>query len=147
MKAFLLDSSDLINKLNPFFWKIVYLWFLCLKRKYKHTLLGLRINSFIKNDINQNFSYLFKLDLDGFFMNINKDILFKKSQNFINRYYNDNYNKIFILEQSHIIIFNNPIKDCCIKVYRLGFLSIIIHIISKKRYYIKFLKVCISLFI
>lgn len=47
-------------------------------------------------------------------MHINKEILFKKLQNFINRFYNED-NKIFILELSHIIIFNNPIIDCCIK--------------------------------
>jgi retron-type reverse transcriptase len=108
----------LINKLNPYFEKLfIKDCYACRENKGTHYGVS-RINSFIKNDINQNNSYVLKLDVEGFFMHINKEILFEKLQNFINRYYKQD-DQPFILELSHIIIFNNPIKDCYIKGSRL----------------------------
>jgi len=108
----------LINKLNPYFEKLfIKDSYACRENKGTHYGVS-RVYGFIKNYPNKNDSYVLKLDIEGFFMHINKEILFKKLQGFINRFYKLG-DKIFILELLHIIIFNNPVRDCLIKGSKL----------------------------
>jgi RNA-directed DNA polymerase len=55
-----------------------------------------------------------KLDIEGFFMHINKKILFSRLQKFIEAQYKQN-DKELVLEICHKIIFNSPTENCIIK--------------------------------
>ncbi len=106
----------LINKLNPLFEKeFIYDSYSC--RKKRGTLFGIkRVDKFIRScSLNYQYdSYILKLDIKGFFMQINKDILFEKLQNFINQKYTG-VDKNLIISLSKIIIYNNPTQNCIIK--------------------------------
>lgn len=113
----------LINKLNPYFENLfIKDSYACRENKGTHYGVS-RIYSFIKNHPNQDNACVLKLDIEGFFMHINKEILFKKLQGFINLFYQLD-DKIFILELLHIIIFNNPVQDCLIKGSKLDWLGL-----------------------
>lgn len=106
----------LINKLNPFFESVfIRDSFAC--RKGKGTHYGVkRVNEFIKN-CSTNYTtdcYVLKLDVLGFFMHINRSILFNKMRTFILRHYKK-ADQWLVLELSHKIIFNNPTKNCILK--------------------------------
>jgi hypothetical protein len=64
----------------------------------------------------KNDSYILKLDIKGFFMSIDKNILFEKLVEFINKKYNDllddKDNILYLIEK---VVFNNPVKNCFIK--------------------------------
>ena len=79
----------LINKLNPIFEKLfIYDSYSC--RIGKGTHFGIkRIDSFIKSATEnyQKDAYILKLDITGFFMNIDKNILFQKLESIVYKKY------------------------------------------------------------
>ncbi|MBM3435246.1 MAG: hypothetical protein FJY07_03390 [Bacteroidetes bacterium] len=106
----------LINKLNPLFEKIFITdSYAC--RTGKGTLYGIkRVDEFIKT-CSKNYSsecYILKLDVQGFFMHINRKWLYERLKEFVNRYYHA-ADKEMVLEISKKIIFNDPTLNCIIK--------------------------------
>jgi hypothetical protein len=106
----------IINKLNHLFEKeFIYDSFGC--RINKGTHFGIkRVDTFIKN-CSKNYTqdcYVLKLDIQGFFMHINKNILWQKLEIFINQKY-QNSDKSLILKLTKQVIFNNPTQNCIIK--------------------------------
>ena len=106
----------LINKLNPLFEKqFIYDSYSC--RVNKGTHFGIkRVTRFIRQ-CSQNYQvpcYILKLDIEGFFMHIDKNILFDRLQLFINEKYTQP-DKELIIELCRRVIFNDPTKNCCIK--------------------------------
>jgi len=106
----------IINKLNPLFEKqFINDSYSC--RTGKGTHFGIqRIDKFIRQ-CSANYTqdcYILKLDLQGFFMSINKQILFKKLTEFINTKYNEP-DKPLLIGLCCKTIFNDPTKNCIIK--------------------------------
>jgi len=106
----------LINKLNPLFEKqFVYDSYAC--RVNKGTHLGVqRINRFIRK-CSQNYTrdcYILKLDIQGFFMHINKNLLQQKLDLFIDAKYNVE-DKSIVKKLCKTVIQNDPVAHCVIK--------------------------------
>jgi len=106
----------LINKLNPLFEKqFIYDSYPC--RVGKGTHLGVkRINRFIRK-CSQNYTkdcYILKLDVKGFFMHVNRDLLLEKAINFIDTKY-QLMDKNIVKNLCGIIINYDPIDGCLIK--------------------------------
>ena len=106
----------IINKLNLLFEKeFINNSYGC--RINKGTHFGIkRADTFIKK-CSQNYTqdcYVLKLDIQGFFMHINKNILWQKLEVFINTKYN-NTDKELILKLTKQVVFNNPTQNCIIK--------------------------------
>jgi len=106
----------LIKKLNPYFEKqFIYDSYSC--RDGKGTHFGIqRIDKFIRQ-CSKNYSsdcYILKLDLQGFFMSINKNTLFAKLLKFINKNYH-HADKILIVELCYKVIFYDSTNNCIIK--------------------------------
>jgi hypothetical protein len=106
------------NYISPIFEKL-FLNDIYSCRVGKGTSYGIkRVNHFIRS-CSLNYKkdcYILKLDINGYFMSIDKHILYKKvEQNIKNYQKNDNFNNNFILRLIHKIIFNNPVKNCIIK--------------------------------
>jgi RNA-directed DNA polymerase len=59
-------------------------------------------------------SIIIKLDIQGFFMHINRVILFERIHMFLERMYLKD-DKALVIEICKRIIFNDPVKDCLIK--------------------------------
>ncbi len=106
----------LINKINPLF-ETIFIEDSYACRVGKGTHYGIsRINEFIKacsNNYTQD-CYILKLDIQGFFMHINRNILFERVQIFLKKMYLK-ADKDLLIEICKRIIFNDPIKDCFIK--------------------------------
>ena len=105
-----------INKLNPLFEKIfIYDSYAC--RKNKGTHFGIqRVTRFIRQ-CTSNYTqdaYVLKLDIQGFFMAINRRILWEKLRPFIEQKY-QHQDQELILFLCHKILTNNPTKNCFIK--------------------------------
>jgi RNA-directed DNA polymerase len=105
-----------INKLNPYFEKrFINNSFACRVGKgTHHGIFTVRDMINKTSDYYKKDSYILKLDIQGFFMHINRDILFRKLKLFIQRNYKEQ-DKDLILELCHKIIFNDPAKNCVIK--------------------------------
>ncbi len=106
----------IINKINPFLDKtFIFDSYAC--RKGKGTLFGIkRVDKFIRR-CSKNYTqdcYILKLDIRGFFMNINSSILFKKLQDFFFEKY-PLLDKNLLLELSKKVIFNEPTENCIVK--------------------------------
>ncbi len=106
----------LINKLNPLFEKeFIFYSYAC--RVGKGTHFGIqRIDKFIRQ-CSENYTkgcYILKLDIQGFFMHINKNILFEKLKAFICQYYLLPDKKL-LLALCQKIIYNDPTQNCIIK--------------------------------
>lgn len=106
----------IFNKLNPLFEKqFIYDSYSC--RVGKGTHFGIqRIDKFIRQ-CSLNYTkdcYILKLDLQGFFMSINKNILFEKLEHFIQQKYHAS-DKNMIIELCRKVIFNDSTKNCIIK--------------------------------
>ncbi|NVP17945.1 hypothetical protein HUU51_04475 [Candidatus Gracilibacteria bacterium] len=106
----------IVNKLNHIFERnFIYYSYSC--REGKGTLFGIkRVQKFIRSASNnyKQDTYILKLDISGYFMNINKDLLYKKVEKIIsNNYFLDD--KDLILSLIYKIIYNNPTKNCIIK--------------------------------
>ena len=106
----------IINKLNPLFEKeFIQDSYACRVGKGTHHGIS-RANKFIRQ-CSKNYKedcYVLKLDIEGFFMHINKEILFSRLQKFIEAQYKQN-DKELVLEICHKIIFNSPTENCIIK--------------------------------
>lgn len=106
----------IINKFNPIFEKkFIFDSYSC--RENKWTLFWIRrIEKFIKQ-ATLNYSkeaYILKLDIEGFFMNIDKNILFDLVGNSINKHFTNEEREILIYLCTKII-YNNPTTNCIIK--------------------------------
>jgi len=106
----------LINKLNPLFERtLIYDSYAC--RKGRGTYFGIkRIDRFIRQ-CSQNYTedcYVLRLDIQGFFMAIDKRILWVKLRELITNQYQQP-DKYRILSLCHKILSNNPTKNCFIK--------------------------------
>ena len=106
----------IIRKLNPLFEKeFIYDSYSC--REGRGTLFGIdRLKGFIRK-CSRNYKddcYILKLDIRGFFMNIDKDILKEKLTIFIEEKYEGN-DKDIILYLCNAVVSNNPARNCIIK--------------------------------
>lgn len=109
----------IFNKLNPLFEKtFIYDSYAC--RTGKGTHLGIqRVDRFIRQ-CSQNYTtdcYVLKLDIKGFFMHINKVILFSELQAFIDLKYQQ-ADKSLLLELCQKTIFYDPTQNCIVKSKR-----------------------------
>ena len=106
----------IINKLNPLFEK-EFIYDSCSCRVDKGTHFAVqRLNRFIRQ-CSGNYTkncYVLKLDIKGFFMHIDKKILFGKLAFFINEKYKEQ-DKTLVIDLCRKIIFNNSILNCVIK--------------------------------
>jgi len=106
----------LIERLNPLFEKLfIQNSFAC--RPGKGTLYGVRriargLNSF-RFPADQE-GFVLKLDIRGFFMHINRHILYQKLEAFIHKFYNRS-DRDRVLSISHQIIFHQPAVNCEIR--------------------------------
>jgi len=108
-----------IGKLNHLFEKqFIFDSYSC--RVGKGTHFGIqRIDKFIRK-CSENYTkdcYILKLDLQGFFMSINKNILFSKLEQFITEKYLQP-DKELILKLCKQIVYNDPTKNCIIKGHK-----------------------------
>ena len=108
-----------VSKLNPLFEKaFIHDSYAC--RIGKGTHFGIqRVDRFIRQ-CSYNYSrdcYVLKLDIKGFFMHINKTLLFAKLQAFIEQKYQAS-DKQLLLELCQKIIFYEPTQHCIIKSKR-----------------------------
>ena len=106
----------IINKLNPYFeCQFIFDSYAC--RTGKGTHFGIqRIERFIRQ-CSLNYSrdcYILKLDIQGFFMHINKHILFNRLNTFISQNYQEP-DLTLIVELCSKVIYNDCIKNCVIK--------------------------------
>lgn len=106
----------LINKLNPLFENLfIQDSYAC--RVGKGTHYGVkRADAFIKA-CSENYTkdcYILKLDIQGFFMHINRNLLLTMLEKFIHQYYTQP-DKALVLEITQKIIFNQPTQNCIIK--------------------------------
>ncbi len=105
-----------INKLNPLFERaFIYDSYACRVGRGTHFAIS-RADRFIRRCSNNYTTdcYVLKLDIQGFFMAIDKRILWKSLSNFIMQYYKQ-ADKELLLKLCHKIIVNNPTKNCFIK--------------------------------
>ncbi|NQV88239.1 MAG: hypothetical protein HQ402_01615, partial [Parcubacteria group bacterium] len=106
----------LIAKLNPFFEKeFINDSYAC--RVGKGTHFGIkRVASFIKYASKKYTKdcYILKLDILGYFMHINRNILFEKLQLFIHQFYKFE-DKVLVINLCQKIIYNDPTQNCIIK--------------------------------
>ena len=106
----------LINKLNPFFEKdFIFDSYAC--RTAKGTHFGIkRVNDFIRKCSNNYTTdcYILKLDIQGFFMHISKELLFDWLLRFIYEKY-DGADKKLLIELCRKVIFNDPTLNSVIK--------------------------------
>lgn len=105
-----------INKINSIFEKqFIHDSYSC--RVGKGTLFGIkRVARFIRRST-QNFSrdsYILKLDIEGFFMHINRKLLYKKIENLLSEKYHEK-DKNLLLYLIKTIILNDPTQNCIIK--------------------------------
>ena len=105
-----------ISKINPYFEKyFIHDSYSC--RLGKGTHYGIkRVNRFIRaaTDNYKNNAWILKLDIEAFFMNINKDILYGKLCSFIETNYTQP-DKPLIIELCKKIIYNDCRKNCKLK--------------------------------
>jgi RNA-directed DNA polymerase len=106
----------IIGKLNALFeHQFIKDSYACQVRKGTH--FGIRrIAEFIK-ECSAEYTrdcYILKLDIQGFFMHINKNILYERLSHFIQEKYHET-DKILILELCRKVIFNDAAGNCIIK--------------------------------
>ncbi|MBP3448878.1 MAG: hypothetical protein J6K22_00275 [Spirochaetaceae bacterium] len=106
----------LIRRLNSTFEKyFIFDSYACRKCKGTHAAIK-RVEHFLKSQTNNGNSktYVLKLDIKGFFMNIPKSLLWQKLSDFIDKNYKSDTND-FEKYLSKEIIFNEPTKNCMIR--------------------------------
>ncbi len=112
----------LISKLNPVFERIFITdSYAC--RTGKGTHFGIQqVYDFIKacSDNYTTDTYILKLDIAGFFMHINRRILFSRLKQFIIKNYQEE-DKPLVLEICEKLVFNNPAENCII--HPVGYLA------------------------
>ena len=106
----------IINKLNPLFEKeFIYDSYACREGRGSHFGIQ-RLNRFIRQ-CSLNYTtdcYVLKLDIQGFFMAIDKRILWTNLREFIKNKYHK-ADKSLLLMLCHKILVNSPTKNCFIK--------------------------------
>lgn len=106
----------LINKLNPLFETLfIDNSFACRKNKGTHLAIK-KVDEAIKS-VSENYTkdcYILKLDIKGFFMHINKELLHKRLITFVKEKY-DQTDRELVLSIINIIISNDPTTNCIIK--------------------------------
>jgi len=108
----------IFNHVSPIFEKyFIHDSYSC--RKHRGTHFGIqRVDKFIRS-CSQNYTldaYLLKLDIKGYFMSINKDILFRKLKSVLFRQkHNLDFNLQMELDLIEKTIFNDPVYDCRMK--------------------------------
>jgi hypothetical protein len=105
----------IFNELNPRYDRLfINDCYSC--RKKRGTDYGIRrISSFIKSAAGgrKQSPYILKLDISGYFMNIDRRLLYKKNKILITRLFRDEPEKINdLLYLLRLIIFNDPTIDC-----------------------------------
>jgi retron-type reverse transcriptase len=106
----------IISRLEPVLERLfIYDSYSC--RKGKGTHFGVkRVSEFIRS-CSQNYTqdcYILKVDIQGFFMNIRKELLLKKVIAVIERYYKG-FDKELLTDLCRKVILHNPVLDCVIK--------------------------------
>lgn len=106
----------IIRKLMPLFEnQFIYDAYSC--RVGKGTLFGInRLRHFMRSST-QNYTkkaYILKLDLSGFFMSINKRILWEMISRLILCKYSE-YDRELLLYLTELVIMNNPTQECILK--------------------------------
>lgn len=115
----------LIRRLNPFFERyFIFDSYACRKQKGTHAAIK-RLEHFIKSESKNGKEecYVLKLDIKGFFMNINRNLLWKRLENFIDNIEFEfsfenppqKKNVDFVKYLCRQIIFNDCTKDCIIR--------------------------------
>lgn len=104
----------LFNYLNPIFERsFIKDSYSC--RKGKGTSYGInRVSHFIRS-CSENYQkecWIMKLDIRGYFMSIDRNILYKKIEEKINSIKNAEFDKNLILYLTRLIVFNDPTKGC-----------------------------------
>ena len=117
----------IINKLNSLFEKeFITDSYGC--RINKGTHFGIkRVDTFIRK-CSKNYTkdcYVLKLHIQGFIMHINKNILWKKLEVFINQKYH-NTDKELILKLTKQVVFNNPTQNCIVKGKRSNWVNFLL---------------------
>lgn len=106
----------IINKLNPLFERVfIYDSYACRTGRGSSLAIA-RADRFIRR-CSQNYTrdcYILKLDIQNFFMSIDKRILWAMLQNIITQYYDDT-DKSLILSLCYKVLSHNPTKNCFIK--------------------------------
>lgn len=106
----------LINKLNPLFEEsFISDSYAC--RAGRGTHFGVqRLNNFIQQCSNYytRDCYVLKLDIEGFFMHINRKVLHQRLTGFIEQNYSYS-DKSLVKEITKKVIFNDPVTNCIIK--------------------------------
>lgn len=104
----------LFNYLNPLFERsFVKDSYSC--RKGKGTSYGIsRVSYFIRScSLNyQKECWIMKLDIKGYFMSIDRNILYKKIEKKINSLKNTGFDRNLILHLIRLVVFNDPTKGC-----------------------------------
>ena len=106
----------IIGKLNPYFEKqFIYDSYAC--REGKGTHFGIRrVDRFIRQ-CSENYTkdcYILKLDVQGFFMHIDRDILYRRLRSFIMERYHA-VDRGRVIELCHKVIYCDPARHCIIK--------------------------------
>lgn len=106
----------IINKLNPYFEKwFIYDSYAC--RKDRGTLFGVRrVERFIRS-CSHNYTqdcYVLKLDISGFFMNIDKQLLWLKLDKFISKRYEGD-NTQLLRELCQRVVQHDPTKQYIVR--------------------------------
>lgn len=106
----------LINKTNPLFEQsFIEDSYAC--RENKGTLYGVNRAAYFIESCSEKYQkdcYILKLDILGFFMHINRIILFKIVDEYLLKHYIFN-DQAMLIETCRRIIFNDPTKNCYIK--------------------------------
>ena len=115
----------LFNYISPIFEKkFIYDSYSC--RKGKGTLFGIeRLDHHIRSCTNnyQKMAYILKIDIQGYFMNIKKNILYSQVMNGMEEYWSKaginmdipTKNPKFMTFLIHTIIFKDPTQNCIVK--------------------------------
>lgn len=106
----------IINQLNPWFER-VFIKDSCACRAGKGTHYGIRRATRFIHQCSQGHTkdcFVLKLDIQGFFMAIDKGILWVRLREFIEQYYLG-VDLELLLFLCHRVLFNNPTKNCLIK--------------------------------
>lgn len=109
----------LIRRLNPYFEKhFIYDSYACRAGKGTHAAVA-RAAHFVRSETENNTkdAYVLKLDIKGFFMSINRTLLFDKLKSFIIRITekNNSLDRNFLLYLCREIVFNDVCKDCMMR--------------------------------
>lgn len=106
----------LLKYLNPLFEKyFIYDSYSCRMGKGTHFGIS-RVSHFIRScsENGRKKAWILKLDIRSFFMSINRALLYKRLEEFINETYHHD-NSDFVKYLCRVIIFNDPTKDCIFK--------------------------------